>query len=203
MARQMVAAGDDVALLILLDASPPLIDGEGRPRGQRAARAKTSTTSLATRFVLDRVVLHARSLLRLRGAQRRAYLREKLGIVRQMIRQRDPFRGDRSELIQRAVYEANRRAGGAYLPGPYAGPTILCFTRDRPMRGKRNYREDWLTLVPQCGAPILVAGKDSGDMLNIPHVYELAERVNAWLDAVAPRDAPAAATSALHRVDAL
>ena len=191
MARQMMADGDEVALLILLDASPPLTDAEGRPRRPELAQAQASSASLLMRFVLDRVALHAQALLRLRGAARRAYVREKLGILRQMIKQRDPFRGDRSELVQRAVYEANRRAGRSYIPGPYAGPTVLCFTRDRPIRGQRNYREDWLLLVPQCGAPIQVAGKDSGDMLNIPHVYQLSEWVNAWLSSAACPGVPA------------
>jgi len=194
MARQLAARGDEVALLILLDASPPLTDAEGRPRRPEPAKTKASNTALLARFVRDRIALYARSLMRLRGAERRAFLREKLGIIGQMIKQRDPFRGERSELIQRAVYEANRRAGRAYIPGPYSGPTILCFTRDRPIRGKRDYREDWLTLVPQCGAPIQVAGKDSGDMLNIPNVYELSERVNAWL-ASATRDVPSPESS--------
>jgi len=194
MTRQLAARGDEVALLILLDASPPLTDAEGRPRRPEPAKTKASSIALLARFVRDRIALYARSLTRLRGAERRAFLREKLGIIGQMIKQRDPFRGDRSELFQRAVYEANRRAGRTYIPGPYSGPTILCFTRDRPVRGERNYREDWLMLVPQCGAPIQVAGKDSGDMLNIPHVYELSERVNAWL-ASATRNVPSPESS--------
>jgi acyl-CoA synthetase (AMP-forming)/AMP-acid ligase II/thioesterase domain-containing protein/acyl carrier protein len=198
MARQLAASGEQVAQLILLDASPPLTDAEGRPRAQASAKREASKAGLLARFMRDRVVLHTQSLVQLRGAERRAYLRQKLGIIGQMIRQRDPFRGDRSELIQRAVYEANRRAGRTYLPGPYAGPTILCFTRDRPIRGARNYREDWLTLVPQCGAPIQVAGKDSGDMLNIPHVYELADHFNVWLGAERRSDAPAKAALAKH-----
>jgi thioesterase domain-containing protein len=198
MARQLVEAGDQVGLLIMLDPSPPWTDAEGHPRGRRTWTAQVSKPSLFARFVLDRVMLHYHSLVRLHGAERRAYLREKLGIVQQMIRQRDAFRGDRSELVQRAVYEANRRAGGAYIPGPYAGPTILCFTRDRPVRGVRNFREDWLGLVPQCGAPILVAGKDSGDMLNLPHAYELSEHVNLWLKTAAGRDAPKEVTAAVN-----
>jgi len=199
MARQIAGAGERVGLLILLDPSPPFTDGEGRPRGQRAERGKPRKPFHAAGLVLDRMALHARNLVRLRGSERRAYLREKLRIVGEMIAQRDPFRGDRSELIQRAVYAANRRAGRAYLPGPFHGPTILCFTRDRPSRGARNFREDWLALVPQCGGPIYVAGRDSGDMLNLPHVYELAECVKTWLasaDAHAPEAAPAAALEA-------
>ena len=118
----------------------------------------------------------------LRGAERRAFIREKIATVRGMIAQRDLFRGDRSELYQRAVYAANRQAGQAYVPGPFNGPTVICLTRGRKIQGERNYRLDWLDLIPQVGAPIYVAGNDSGDMLNLPNVYELADLVNRWLD---------------------
>jgi hypothetical protein len=59
-------------------------------------------------------------------------------------------------------------------------PTVLCITRGREV--EREYRLDWLSLVPQAVAPIYVAGKDSGDMLNPPNVNELADLVNGWLE---------------------
>jgi hypothetical protein len=68
------------------------------------------------------------------------------------------------------------------VPGPFAGPVIVCLTRDRPIKGQRNYRLDWLDLLPQAGCPQYVAGRDSGDMLNLPHVYDLASCINRWLD---------------------
>jgi hypothetical protein len=92
------------------------------------------------------------------------------------------FRGDRSELHQRLVYAANREAGQRYVPGPFGGRVVLCFTRDRPVKGERNYRLDWLDMLPQSGGPQYVAGHDSGQMLSLPHVHELAVRVNRWLD---------------------
>jgi len=91
------------------------------------------------------------------------------------------FRGDRSWLNHRAVYAANRLAGRHHVPGPYSGPVILCLTRDRRLRGARNYRLDWLDLVPQAGPPVFVASRNSGDMLNVPHVYELTDGINGWL----------------------
>jgi hypothetical protein len=41
-----------------------------------------------------------------------------------------------------------------------------------------------LELVPQVGSAIYVAGENSGDMLNLPHVYQLADVVNSQLEAV-------------------
>ena len=186
MARQLEEAGDPIGLLIMLDPSPPFTDGDGRPRGQVSASRRSRRSSGLTRFVRDRLLLNGRNLVRLRGAARRTYLRERLGIAWKLVQDtmasRDPFRRFRSGVYQTAVYEANRRAGRSYIPGPFSGPTILCITRDRPVRGERDYRPDWLKLVPQCGAPIYVAGYNSGDMLNLPHVVELAVLVNAWLE---------------------
>jgi hypothetical protein len=39
------------------------------------------------------------------------------------------------------------------VPGSFGGPVVLCFTRDYVVRGSRNYRLDWLDVVPQCGGP--------------------------------------------------
>jgi hypothetical protein len=37
-------------------------------------------------------------------------------------------------------------------------------------------------MLPQSGGPQYVAGHDSGQMLSLPHVHELAVRVNRWLE---------------------
>jgi thioesterase domain-containing protein len=182
MARQLDAAGERVGLLLMLDPSPPFTDGRGRPRVARAGGRDAMRFS-TSRFVLDRVVLHARTIAALRGAERRAYLRQKLALVGEILRQRDMFRGDRSELYQRATHEANLRAGRHYIPGSYFGATIVCLTRDRPVLSNRDYRLDWLKLVPQCGGPIYTAGRDSADMMNLANSYVLAERINGCLEA--------------------
>jgi acyl-CoA synthetase (AMP-forming)/AMP-acid ligase II/thioesterase domain-containing protein/acyl carrier protein len=182
MARQLEAAGERVGLLVMLDPSSPFFSEDGRRRGDNGLRPPRARRASVARFVFDRVRLIARSFAQLNGAERRALISEKMRVLLQTIRQRDLFRGDRSELYARAVYQANRAAGRRYVPGPFGGPVVLCFTADRPVRGERNYRLDWMKLIPQCGAPVYVSGKDSGDMLNLPHVYELADCVNRWLE---------------------
>lgn len=182
MARQIDAAGESVGLLIMLDPSSPFHRADGQRRGHHQQGSRVTTRRAVLRFVLERIVIHARALARLRGAERVTYLRRKVDVVREILRRRDLFRGDRSELQQRMVYAANREAGRRYVPGPFAGPVIVCLTRDRPIKGQRNYRLDWLDLLPQAGCPQYVAGRDSGDMLNLPHVYDLASCINRWLD---------------------
>jgi acyl-CoA synthetase (AMP-forming)/AMP-acid ligase II/thioesterase domain-containing protein len=182
MARQLEAAGEPISLLVMLDPSPPFFNDDGRPRGATAAAQQTVQRPHLGRLILERIATGAKTMMALRGAERRAFIRAKVATVRSMIAHRDPFRGVRSELYQRAVYAANRQAGRAYVPGSFSGPTVLCFTSGRKSSGERNYRLDWLDLVPQVGAPSYVAGNDSGDMLNPPHVDELADLVNRWLD---------------------
>jgi len=180
MARQLEQAGERIGLLLMLDPSSPFHAADGRPRGATADASVTPGTATA-HFVLNRILLHMSTLARLKGAERAAYVRQKAGVLRDIVRRRDLFRGDRSELNQRLVHAANRQAGGRYVPGTFGGPVVLCFTRDRPIKGARNYRLDWLDVVPQCGGPRFVAGNDSGQMLNVPHVYELSDAVNRWL----------------------
>jgi thioesterase domain-containing protein len=191
MARQLAASGDRVGMLVMLDPSAPFTYGEGHPRGADAARGAPYGAAHYARFLVERIGLHARTFAELDGPARRAFVREKVAILGDVVRQRDPFRGDRSELYQRAVLVANRSAGRAYRPVAQTCPTVLCLTRGRPVRGARDHRTDWLELVPQCGEPVYVAGRDTGDMANPPHVFGLAEHVNAWLDAAfADRAAP-------------
>jgi oxalate---CoA ligase len=193
MARQLEAAGEPIGLLVMLDPSSPFFNANGRPRGTTADAQQAVQRPHLGRFILDRIAMYAKTMMALRGAEFRAFVREKVVTVLDMIAQRDFFRGDRSELYQRAVYAANRQAGQAYVPGSFRGPTVLCFTSGRKIPGERNYRLDWLDLVPQVGAPSYVTGNDSGDMLNPPNVDELADLVNRWLDdAHAKTPAPAA-----------
>jgi acyl-CoA synthetase (AMP-forming)/AMP-acid ligase II/thioesterase domain-containing protein/acyl carrier protein len=188
MARQLEAAGARVGLLIMLDASSPFFDRTGRRRGERTGIRRASRWDFLTRYVYDRTKRHIASFLKLRGPERRAFVREKLAAMRAIIGTGDLFRGDRRQFARRAVYAANLKAGRNYVPGPFGGPTILCLTRDREIKSARNFRLDWLNLVPQIGAPIYVGGRHSGDMQNPPHVYELADIVNRELEVAHPTE---------------
>jgi hypothetical protein len=144
---------------------------------------RTSKRRVLARFVYDRLRRNAASFVKLRGTERTTFVRAKIATLRGIIEHRDVFRGDRRDLYHRAVYAANRQAGRRYVPGRYTGPAVLYLTRDRERRTDRNYRLDWLSLVPQVGSVTYVAGRNSGDMLNLPHVYELADAVNGQLEA--------------------
>lgn len=187
MARQLEAAGQRVAFLCLLDPSPPFTNSRGLPYASLPVRPGSRGRLLLPRFVAGRLRTYADEFRRLDRRQRAAFLRAKLALVRDIALRRDIFRGDRSEFHAIGVHQANRAAGRHYVPGPYGGQVILVLTEGRVAPGARNYRLDWLDLMPHCGAPRYVPGRDTGDMLIPPHVHVLAEHVNTWLqDAGAP-----------------
>lgn len=181
MARQLESAGEQVGMLAMLDPSPPFTDSEGQPRDQPPIPTIPHDWTHLARFVGGRIRLYANEVSKLDGRQRITYLRSKLHLVREMVQQKDLFRGDRREMQTVAVYEANLRAGRRYVPGPYRGPAIFAMTDGRVLKGARNYRFDWLELIPQAESPQYVPGRDTGDMLIPPNVYALARRVNAWV----------------------
>jgi thioesterase domain-containing protein len=184
MARQLVGAGERVDFLCLLDPSPPFTNSRGLPR--LPVRIGSSRSQLA-RFVTRRLRLYAAEFMDLNWRQRAAFVSAKLAVMREIILRRDPFRGDRSEVHAVALHEANQVAGRRYVPEPYDGPVILALTEGRVVSAVRNYRLDWLELMPHCGPLQYVPGRDTGDMLIPPNVQVLADRVNAWLlDASTP-----------------
>jgi thioesterase domain-containing protein len=197
MARQLEAAGERVALLLMLDASSPFFDRSGRRRGERVPRRRGSRLGFLTRYVFDRMRRHITLLVTLRGAERTAFVREQIAGLRTIIGTGDLFRGDRRQFGHQAVYAANRKAGRDYVPGPYGGPAILYLTRNREIKGARNLRLDWLDLVPQLGSPVWVPGRHSGDMLNPPNVHELAVVVNEALEAAHATEERRAASTAV------
>lgn len=182
MARQLQAAGETVALLAMLDPSPPFTNSRGLPRIPTATKAAAHDWARLPRFFARRLRMYASEIRRLNGPQRVAFLRAKLGLVREIVARRDLFRGDRSEINRVAVYEANRLAGRDYVPVSYGGRAVVALTDGRVPEGTRNYRLDWLDLMPQHSSLRYVPGRDSGDMLMPPNVYALATAVNEWLE---------------------
>jgi acyl-CoA synthetase (AMP-forming)/AMP-acid ligase II/thioesterase domain-containing protein/acyl carrier protein len=182
MARQLEAAGDRVAVLAMLDPSPPFTNSRGQPRGASPVTVSAHGRLRLARFVARRLRMYASEFARLDGKGRARFVRAKLRLAREIVRHRDFFRGDPSEWHGVAVREANRAAGNAYLPGRYGGSAILVLTDGRVTAGQRNLRLDWLGLMPQCDAPHYVPGRDTGDMLVAPNVDALAMAVNKWLE---------------------
>ena len=187
MARQLRAGGESVGLLIMLDPSAPFTDSQGRLRAGHKEHISAKKNPSVPRYIVDRFTFHARHIANLRGEARRAYLRQKLKHMREIVRQRDVFRGNRSglyEQFQRAVEEANLRAGRRYIPTTYHGEAVLCIIRkDRPTAGHREFRLDWMQLLPRCERPVFIDGETAWTIMNASRAPRLADQIETWLEA--------------------
>lgn len=180
MAYQLEAAGERVGLLILLDPSPPFTDGAGKPRGRRDSSRRRVWPAIARMF-RDHIGYHARTVTRLRGANRRDYLRDKLDRLYDILRRGGWSQLYRAEIRRRSVREANYHAGMHHIPHPYGGTTLVRFARDRPIHGDRDYRLDWLDLLSGCEEPAYISGHDSGSIVAPENAAALASRIEESL----------------------
>jgi thioesterase domain-containing protein len=168
IARQLRDAGDEVRLLALLDPPPP------RSRTADAARAPSALGFVRRRLALYRTNLAAKPL-----RQWPAYLGGRLVNLADVIRRRDPFRGDPAEYLRWQVRQANLAAMRSYVAPGWPGATLV-FTSDRADGASRAAREYWAGLLQAEGRELYVPGRDSGDALT-------PERAGALAELLAPR----------------
>jgi thioesterase domain-containing protein/acyl carrier protein len=166
MARQLAIRGESVGALVMMDPPPP-------GHSTLSVRADWQLKAALPRFVASRLGLYWRSMRALPPGERRAYARERLRTLRDIVRRRDIFRGDRSELFRRSVAVANATAARRYVPRPFAGNVHLIFTADRAEGRSRRSRSFWQELVGG-RAPHLVPGRDTGEAISPDRVAHVA-----------------------------
>jgi acetolactate synthase-1/2/3 large subunit len=181
MARQLHAAGELMATLILLDTPTPTGTGADIRSVPLGGRSPT------LRFIRRRLGLHARTLARLRGRERFAYLKGRLGVVSEIVARRDLLRDNRSDLHAQAVADANRAAFRNYRPGSYPGRAVMFRAQGRAGAEETARRNAWNALIEGGVRHEEVPGDNSGFMLRSPNVEVLARKVAAVLEeAVVP-----------------
>ena len=179
MARRLAQHGRRVELVILLDPAP--VDVKWL-RGLSSNRLWRQT--LVLRFLLMRAWLLVRFLATLRGASRRAFLRQKLSVIHEIFAQRDLFRASRQEIHAARVLEAASAAISTFVPKPYGGRVAL-FLGDRyPAGDARDPSSDWKALCTGSFRIRRVPGLDTGRMLRHPNVDILI----AYLKELLPQD---------------
>jgi len=161
MARQLIARGEDVAFVGLLDPSP--LTGnvvetiEDAPHGYALHR-----------FVIERVKGYRQEMATMAAREKWRYLIDKLRLAGRALIARDLPQSAQREIDQRRVYDANVAALRRYHVGELSSPStaVEVFGTARMFEdGSQRPRVDWTKTM---GAPILhhkVSGKDSGDML--------------------------------------
>lgn len=174
MAQQMRMAGEEVRLLVLLETwAPP---GQARLRLQPSARARA-----ALHIIASRCRLYVKTFADLRGRRRVEYLLDRLKMLRQMLAQRDVFRGDRSELHLQTVVQANLGAFAQYKPSLYTGRVVLFYASEKDLM-PNDPRLAWRNWISGDLEIRSVPGGDSGQMLREPHVGTLARHVMACIE---------------------
>ena len=183
MAQQLRAVGQEVGHLVLLETwLPGRVSG---PPPRLGPRALAVVNLFATRFQL-----YARALTGLRGRQRLDYLRERWRAFKQVVAQRDVFRGDRSDLYLRTVMQANLLALSQYEPRVYPGRAVLFGAAEREVPAEGDRRLLWRQLISGGLETYTIPGADSGMMLVEPAVHTLARQLKACIEIGEPAAGP-------------
>jgi len=181
MACQLSAAGEEVALLALLDAYPAgyfkLLPGSGsrRQRVQRLARKISS---------------HKQNLQKLSAAARLQYLSDKLKFAPAKAKHKIYRRaykiyrriGRPLPEVLRNIEELNFAAVKDYVPRVYPGRATLFLASD-DLTAAYDVEEGWQDLVAGGLEKIRVPGNHL-DIIKEPHVRVLAQELKACLDRI-------------------
>jgi thioesterase domain-containing protein/acyl carrier protein len=184
MAQQLRAVGQEVGHLVLLESWLPGPASGQPPR--LGPRALAVVNLLATRLQL-----YAKTLTELRGRQRLHYLRERWRAFKQVLAQRDVFRGDRSDLYLRTVMQANLLALSQYEPRVYPGSAVLFRAAEREVPAEGDRRLLWRQLISGGLHTYTIPGADSGMMLVEPAVRTLARQLKTCIEFGEPAADPA------------
>ncbi|MCY1015585.1 alpha/beta fold hydrolase [Pyxidicoccus sp. MSG2] len=170
MARQLQAAGERVELLALLDTAAPAL----QPPPDSLTELATFGAVLGLPW--QELPLDRERLLHLQGREQRAYLLEQVRRWRPGALELGLEALERLFAVFQRLFEARR----TYLPGPYAGPTLLVRAAMSSQGGPRAVDLGWgpwltgeITVVETPG--------DHFSLLNSSHAPYVAERLIHWL----------------------
>jgi amino acid adenylation domain-containing protein len=184
MARQLRAAQQDVRFLALVDAWPT------QPGRSWRRRLPVRRPVVLLRFLTGRLALHARAFAEHTGRARWRYAAEKLAALGRKVLRGRPLEGNRGEIEQAVVADANLEALRRYQPSRYDGRVTLFVAAARAVSPEEDQRLAWSALVGNGLEVHTLPSRDSGLMLREPEVGALAEHLDACLrkaQAVPPR----------------
>ena len=174
MTRQLLAAGEEVGFLGLLDPTRR----EGKRAGQKSSFAPRIFKRVAAlgNLVVERGQLYREEMRRLDIIDRVEYLASKFHLLSGLIGNSNAFKGAQREVNQIEVYRANLLALDRYRREPLNGPlrAFEIFETRRPGRVKVRDGIDWQALWKGPIKHHEMPGKDSGDMLSGENARVLA-----------------------------
>ncbi len=126
-------------------------------------------------FVAGGILRYLHSLKDIRPSQWLVNLRNKNRIVKEMVKRRDIYRGDRSQHYRDLVENANLRAFSRYSPRSYKGSIVFVMPANRDLRGRKDPILYWRKLAEHGFKYLQLPGEDSGSLLKKPYVQRLAD----------------------------
>ena len=178
MAQQLHARGEKVALLALLEPTRPSLVAFPLRNSYYHAGYHIQRVLAPVRFVAMRMMLYGRELMQMRPEERRSWMSEKVGVVKEVIVQHNLSRGNRSEVGEMRVRKAHLLALRTYVGRSYSGEITLFQAAGRPWPQRLRA---WCQLARGGLEVHTIPGKDSGDMLHEPNVGPLVEHLRACL----------------------
>ncbi len=174
MAQQLQKAGEDVSALMLIETASPIALQPGRRKLQSLFHPIV--------FLYQAAMRHLHAMRDLSFKERWKYISDKAGIMTEMIRHRDVYRGDRSYFYQDLVSNANYEIMANYVPKDYPGHIHLYLASKRPIDPARDTRMDWCELAEGGFSVKRIAATDSGRLFMEPWVSKLAEQIQNTIE---------------------
>ncbi|MGH2447204.1 MAG: thioesterase domain-containing protein, partial [Chloroflexota bacterium] len=171
MAHQLIAAGEDVALLALFETWPPSVHRAG-------VIPQFMPPFLNVPIALGNGIARLPgALLRARPKQWLSHLRGRLRSAHEIVAGRNVYEADTAGLYTGLVSRATYWAMYKYFPRIYPGRIVLFIASDRPLVSRPDGRLLWRKLA-KYGCQIYYAGgNDSSAMLKRPHVELIARHL--------------------------
>lgn len=168
MAQQLIAAGDEVALLAMFDSWPPSVH-------RAAVIPEYAPPFLTVPVSLGKGIGRLpRTLLRLSPRRWLDHLGKRLASAREIIARRNVYQADTATLYTDLVSRSNYWAMFKYFPTPYAGEIAVFRAAERPSLPSQDVAALWRKYARGGCRVQAVSGTDSGVMLSKPHVAQLA-----------------------------
>ena len=182
--RQLVAAGEAVAFLGLLDPSPPVARAAPGPATSRLPGPLARAAAFGA-FLRGRLHLYRQEMRTVGPGRRLRFVADKIALLRDIVAQRDIFRGDRREFDSFRVHDANRRALLRYRPAPLP-PVVtrveIFATAHHADSTSQRSLEVWSALAGRTLPYHRVPGDNTLDMLQNERAAALASLLTARLE---------------------
>ncbi len=177
MAQLLLAAGQEVALLAMIDTWPP----EPAATGGAPDWFRPYVASAALLF--QRLRSYRRTLRELPLREWPGFVSQKARALGGVVAGGERVLGVRREINQAMVEQATMEAMAQYEVRQYPGRIVYFRAGGRQVRPEQDTRGVWQTVAQDGLEVITLDGPDSGQLLVQPHVRQLAARLRFYLHA--------------------